>query len=128
MRPVLKFIFKVLLAAAILYIGTITLQDSSKNENRIVNNLENLFTKFKLPNDVLKTVKKYSNVLTYVEPFLLLLTGLSVLFGQKGAGFYFFLELCFNMALINNPFLYKDEKYLFNVAKFVSIYGGILLA
>ena len=129
MKSVLKFFFKLFFAASLLYLGVLSLQLATKNENRINSNLDNWFTKFKLSNDLLKLVKKYSNVLSYVEPFLILLTGLSVLFGQKGAGFYFFLELCFNLTLNTNPFFYyKDQQNLLNVAKLVSIFGGVLLS
>jgi hypothetical protein len=124
MKKLFFILFRLLFGLSIVSLGVFHLTNVNKNEHRISTNLESTFNVLKLPKNILTMVKSYSNIIAYLEAFLLIMTGLLTAFRKCGAGFYIFLGIVIHLTLINNPVLNKDIN---NAVKLISIFGGVLL-
>jgi hypothetical protein len=118
------YLVKLLFGLSLVGLGILGLQKANSVENRIGQSITNLANLSNQP--LLHKLKEHINILKYFDSALFVITGLLLILNFKGAGFFAFLAVALQVALLSNPLFYKDIKVLQQAVKFIAILGGVL--
>jgi len=122
-------IFRALFVTALLGLGIKNFVDINKNIPKVQNTLK--LVEGKLPKNVLlkQTIDRANVYIFELLNFhcgLLILTALLALFRFRLASLTMFMFVLLELVLKNNYFLVKDEQYINNALKFVSLFASVL--
>jgi hypothetical protein len=118
------YIVKLLFGLSIVGLGISGLQNAHQAELKITISINNIATMTKLP--VLAKLNDFASILKYVDSALLVIAGLLLVLNFKGAGFFGFLAIAFQLALIYNPFFFSHPRVIEIAVRYVAVLGGIL--
>lgn len=123
------FVFRALFVTALIGLGVKNFLDINKNIPKVQNTLKLAETRLPKHNLVDQAFQKANIFVFELMNFhcgLLLLTALLALFRFRLAGYTMFLFVLLELALKNNYFLVKDEQFISNALKYVSLYASVL--
>lgn len=129
LKCTITFIFRALFVTALLGLGVKNFLDINRNIPRVQNTLKLAGTRLPKHSLVDQTLQKANTLVFELMNFhcgLLLLTSLLALFRFRFAKFTMFVYVLLELALKNNYFLTKDEQFIHNGLKYISLFASVL--
>ncbi len=126
MRSFLQIIFRILFALSIIALSTKILYDVNKHQSFVSQTIDQIQHQILKKDFSISFLKQYSQEIVFGEAFLFYATALFTVFGFCTAKVTAFLAIFIELALIHNPYFYREPNHIITASSMLGIFGGVL--
>lgn len=127
MRSELFITLRIILGLYLVWIGFKQFGDIDNLKKFVPNTIEIIEKKLLQPSNYninLESLKKNAKEILLLDYFLIIVSGIMIIFGLRIGKFLLTLSLMIDFIFIHNIGVYTDEKFLLNASRFITILGG----
>ena len=129
MRSEVFISLRIILGLYLMWIGFKQIGDVENLKRFIPNTVEIIEKNIIHPGKYdlnLDSLKRNAKELLYLDYSLIIFSGIMIMFGLRIGKFFLTLAFLIDFIFIHNIWCYKDEKFLINESRLVTILGGSL--
>ena len=129
MRSEVFISLRIILGLYLMWIGFKQIGDVENLKRFIPNTVEIIEKNIIHPGKYdlnLDSLKRNAKELLYLDYSLIIFSGIMIMFGLRIGKFFLTLAFLIDFIFIHNIWCYKDEKFLINASRLVTILGGSL--